>query len=164
MSRDDFGATQLFLSDSRLAAGVLNHLRHQALHRAFGTSREQDNVLTFVLLLGAGDIAYEAARRLSVFRLSVPRSDAAIGAVALRDVALRVAGPAGPPVPGVGSLLALALLGGLAAPGIRWAAHRMHLAEQALRKTEHRVRQERIRRYVAARDRMRASYTSSSPT
>jgi hypothetical protein len=46
-----FGTSQLFLADSRLALAVLNHLRYQALNRAFGVSRDQANVLTVVLLL-----------------------------------------------------------------------------------------------------------------
>ena len=39
-----FGAGQLALADSRLALALLNHLRYQALNKAFGTSREQANV------------------------------------------------------------------------------------------------------------------------
>jgi hypothetical protein len=48
-----FGKSELFLTDARLAIGVLNHLRYQALNRTFGTSREQANVLTAIVLLGA---------------------------------------------------------------------------------------------------------------
>ena len=33
-----FGKSELFLTDARLAIGVLNHLRYQALNRAFGAS------------------------------------------------------------------------------------------------------------------------------
>jgi hypothetical protein len=50
-----FGKSELFLTDARLALGVLNHLRYQALNRAFGTSREQANVLTAIVVLGAAD-------------------------------------------------------------------------------------------------------------
>ena len=45
-----FGTQQLFLTDSRMVFTVLNHLRYQALNRVFGTSREQANALTAVLL------------------------------------------------------------------------------------------------------------------
>ena len=143
-----FGTPQLFLTDSRLLLAVLNHLRYQALNRVFGTSREQANVLTVVLLLGAADSAYEAARRISGMRLRV--SDAGLGAIALREAGLGVAGPSARAVPGFGALVAVALLGGLAAPGLRRTAHRMRAAER-------RVRRERIRRYAAARDRLRAN-------
>ena len=152
-----FGTSQLFLSDSRLALVVLNHLRHQALHRMFGTSRDQANVVTAVLLLGAADGAYETARRVTGMRLHVSGTGVALGASALRGGALGVAGPGAQAIPGFGTLMAVAILGGLAAPGLRRAAHSMHVAEQRLRATEQRVRRERIRRYSAARDRVRAS-------
>jgi hypothetical protein len=146
-----FGTTQLFLSDSRLVLAVLNHLRYQALNRAFGVSREQANVLTFVLLAGVADGAYVAARKVGGVRLRVSPVDAAVGAIALRDAALGVAGPSDREIPRFGTLVAFAMLGGLAAPGIRRIAHGMHVAEQRLRATESRVR------HATARDRMRAS-------
>ena len=143
-----FGTPQLFLTDSRMVFTVLNHLRYQALNRVFGTSREQANALTAVLLLGAADGAYEGARRISGMRLR--GSDAGLGAIALREAALGVAGPGARAVPGFGALVAFALLGGLAAPALRRAAHRMRAAER-------RVRSARIERYAAARDRLRAT-------
>jgi hypothetical protein len=144
-----FGTHQLFLTDSRLVLAVLNHLRYQALNRAFGVSREQANVVTAVLLLGAADGAYEATRRITGVRPPVSRGDAVVGAIALRDAALGIAGPSARAVPGFGALVALGILGGIAAPGLRRATQRMRAAEQ-------RVRRERIRRYTAARDRARA--------
>src|SRR5688572_6820673 len=143
-----FGTPQLFLTDSRMALTVLNHLRYQALNRVFGTSREQANALTFVLLLGAADSAYEAGRRISGMRLR--GSDTGIGAIALREAALGVAGPSARAVPGFGALVAFALLGGLAAPALRRTAQRLRAAER-------RVRRARIERYAAARDRLRAN-------
>jgi len=152
-----FGTPQLFLTDSRLVLTVLNHLRYQALNRVFGTSREQANALTVVLLLGAADSAYEAARRISGLRLHVAGTDAALGAIALRDAALGVAGRTNRAVPGFGTLVAFAVLGRLAAPGLRRAAHKMHGAERRLRAAEERVRRERIKRYVAAEEHQGAS-------
>jgi hypothetical protein len=152
-----FGTSRLFLADTRLALAVLNHLRYQALNRVFGVSRDQANVLTVVALLGAADGTYEGARRISGTRLRVSGADAALGATALRDAALGVAGPSARQVPGFVTLVALAMLGGLAAPGLRRTAQRMRAAEQRLRAAEQRVRRERIGRYVAARDRVRTS-------
>lgn len=139
-----FGTPQLFLTDSRMVFTVLNHLRYQALNRVFGTSREQANVLTFVLLLGAADSAYETARRVGGMRVRM--SDAGFGAIGLREAALGVAGPGARAIPGFGALVAFALLGGLAAPALRRTAHRMRAAER-------RVRRARIERYAAAQDR-----------
>ena len=73
----------------------------------FGTSREQANALTFVLLLGTADGAYEATRRITGLRLRV--SDAGLGAIALREAALGGAGPSARVVPGFGALVAFAL-------------------------------------------------------
>jgi hypothetical protein len=154
-SSASFGTGKLFISDSRLALAVLNQLRYQALSRVFGTSREQANVLTLVLLLGAADGTYEAVRRIP--RLHVSGSNATLGGLALREAALGIAGPSTRQVPGAGTLMALAILGGLAAPSLRRTAQRMRTAEQRLRDAEERVRHERIRRYVAARNRVRAS-------
>ena len=145
---DRFGTPQLFLTDSRMVFTLLNHLRYQALHRVFGTSREQANALTAVLLLGAADSAYETARRITGMHPGV--SDASLGAIAVREAALGVAGPGARAIPGFGALLAFALIGGLAAPGLRRTTQRLRAAER-------RVRRERIRRYAAARDRMRAT-------
>jgi hypothetical protein len=143
-----FGTPQLFLTDSRLAFTVLNHLRYQALNRVFGTSREQANLLTVVLLLGAADRASATARRIRGMRLGV--SNASLGAIALREATLGVAGPSARQIPGFAALVAFALLGGLAAPGLRRTAHRMRAAER-------RVRRARIARYAALRDRGRAN-------
>jgi hypothetical protein len=142
------GTPQLFLTDSRLVLTLLNHLRYQALNRVFGTSRAQANALTVVLLLGAADSAYEGARRIAGMRLRV--SDAGLGTIALREAALGVAGPSARAVPGFGALAAFALLGGIAAPGLRRTAQRMRAAER-------RVRLARIARYAAARDRVRTN-------
>ena len=147
-----FGTQQLFLSDARLAIAVLNHLRYQALNRAFGVSRDQANVLTVVLLLGAADGAYEATRRITGMRPHVSGTDAALGAIALRDASLGIAGPNVRAIPGFGALVAVAIFGGFAAPALRQTAHKVRAAEQRLRAFEARVRRERIRRYAAARE------------
>ncbi len=154
-----FGKSELFLTDSRLVLGVLNHLRYQALNRAFGVSREQANVVTAILLLGAADGAYEAARRIAGFRPDVSRTDAALGAIAVRDASLGLAGPSVRAVPGFAALVAFAIAGGFVAPALRRSVHRLRAAELRLRGFEERIRRERIRRYTDARERVGASAT-----
>jgi hypothetical protein len=153
----EFGTSQLFLSDSRLVFAMLNHLRYQALNRTLGLSREQANVLTVVVLLSAADGAYEATRRITGMRPHVSGTDAAIGAIALREGSLSMAGPSVRAIPGFGALVAFAIFGGFAAPALRRTGQRLRAAEQRLRAAEQRVRSERIRRYTAARDRARPS-------
>jgi hypothetical protein len=142
-----FGTPQLLLTDSRLALTVLNHMRHQALHRVFGTTPEQDNVLTFVLLLGAASSAYETAQRVRGWRPS--RWNAEVGTVLAREAMLGAGGPGARAIPGFAGLVAFAALGGLAIPALRRTAHRLRLAEK-------RVRSARIARYAQLRERARA--------
>jgi len=148
-----FGKSELFLTDARLVLGVLNHVRYQALNRVFGVSREQANVVTAILLLGAADGAYEATRRIVGFRPHVSRTDAALGAIAVRDASLGLAGPSVRAVPGFGTLVAFAIAGGFVAPALRRTGHKVRAAEQRLRAAEERIRSERIKRYVTARER-----------
>jgi hypothetical protein len=138
-----FGAGRLFLADSRMAFLLLNHFRYLALRRFFGVSREQANALTFVLAVGAAGGAYEAGRRVVRAPLRVSGRDVAIGGFALGEAALGLAGPANRSTRGFAALVAFALVGGLAVPGLTRAAHR-------LRATEQRLRSRRIGRYVAA--------------
>src|SRR5215207_10993559 len=140
-----FDNTQLFMGDARIVLGMLNHMRYQALNRAFGVSREQANVLTAVMALGAADAAYESARRVTGLRPGVSRGDAALGLLAVREVALGVAGPSVRQVPGLGALVVLAFFGALAAPRLRRAAQSARAAQQSLRAAEKRLRSERIR-------------------
>ena len=138
---------------------MLNHLRYQALNRTLGLSREQANVLTAVVLLSAADGAYEATRRITGMRPHVSGADTALGAIALREGSLSMAGPSVRAIPGFGALVAFAILGGFAAPALRRTAHKVRAAEQRLRAFESRVRSERISRYTAARERVQASAT-----
>src|SRR5512133_3775250 len=61
VDRIDFGAGRLFVSDTRLALGALNYARYETLRRVFGVSREEANLLTFVLALGGTDAATRRA-------------------------------------------------------------------------------------------------------
>jgi hypothetical protein len=150
-----FGTPQLFLTDSRLALTVVNHLRHQALHRVFGTSPEQDNALTFVLMLGAASSAYETAQRIRGWHPS--RWDAELGTVLAREAVVGIGGPGAQAIPGFAALVTFALVGGVALPRLRRAAHRLRVAE-------HRVRTARIARYAQLREtRETEPYAASAP-
>jgi hypothetical protein len=136
------GTARAFIGDARLAATAANQLRLMALRRVFGASPAEANALTFVLALTAADASLRTARRVS--RLAVPSpADAAIGGFLMRDAALGVAGPAARDFRFVGSLLAAAMLAGVALPGLRRAG-------VSLRDAERRVREQRIRTYAAA--------------
>ncbi len=135
-------ALRVFVADVRLTAAALNELRQMALRRVFGVSRQQADALTFVLALTAADATLRTARRVRY----APRpsgGDAAMGGFLLREAALGIAGPGAREFPFAGALLAGAMLGGIALPELRRAAH-------GLREAERRVRGPRMRAYAAA--------------
>jgi hypothetical protein len=140
----DFDALSLLLADSRLVLTLLNQGRYAVLRRVFGVSREEANLLTFVLALGGIDVAYGTAQRLIHMPIPLSSRDAALGGFVLREGALGVAGPNARTVPFAGALLAAALVGGLAVPGMRRAMLNARAAE-------HRIRLARERRYSEAR-------------
>src|SRR4051794_26242637 len=120
-AESEFGAGRLFLIDSRIAFAVLNQARYFALNRMFGTSREQANVLTAVLAVTAAGAAYESGQRMLRAPLRVSGADMAMGGFALREAALGVVGPGYRNVPGLGALVAFALVGSLGVPRLRRA-------------------------------------------
>jgi hypothetical protein len=150
-SRSEFSTTHLALADARLALGILNYVRYGALEKAFGVSREQANVVTFVLLVLAADGAFVAATKVA--RLRPPHlagSDAAIGALAIREGAFSIAGPNVRKIPALGALIAVAVVGAAGMPALRRTAIAARDAERWLRQVERRVRMARIGRYAAA--------------
>src|SRR4051812_10990687 len=142
-AESEFGAGRLFLADSRIALAVLNHVRYLALNRMFGTSREQANLVTAVLVVTAAGAAYESGQRMLRAPLPVSGADVAMGGLVLREAALGVVGPINRNVRGFGALVAFALVGSVAVPGLRRVARDLRAAEE-------RVRSRRISRYVAA--------------
>jgi hypothetical protein len=126
-----FGAGRAFLADSRLVLAILNEARYQTLNRVFGASREQANLFTVVLALGAANGAHAAGQRA---RAAFPSgADAAMGGFVMREAGLAMAGPGARAVPWVGTLVGLAMLGGLAGPGVRRVVHEIRAAEHNLR-------------------------------
>jgi hypothetical protein len=143
--RSGIGAGQLFLTDSRMALGVANYVRHRSLHRLFGVDREQANLLTFVLVVSAGAPIAAAVAKVVLAPLAVVTGvNVGIGAFALGQVTRGIAGPGVREVPDAAALLTLAAVGGLALPQVRRAA-------RGVRAAEHRVRVHRENMYGAAR-------------
>jgi hypothetical protein len=138
-----FGAGRLFLADSRLLLLILNEARHRGLHRVFGTSREQANLLTFVVALAAADATAAGVRRLVPVGLGLSGANAAMGGIAAREAAFAIGGPGSREVPNFAALVALAMATGTALPALLRA-----IAD--LRAAERRVRLRRIDRYRAA--------------
>ncbi len=133
----DARAARVFLYDAGLVLTLANHARHLVLSRGFGVSRDQANLLTGVLVLGAAEATYATMRR--ALHSPVSARGASTGALALREGALVLGGPAARRVPGYGALVALALAGGVALPLLRRGAHRARTAEQNQRERRKRA-------------------------
>jgi hypothetical protein len=123
-------AGRVFLSDSRLAFAVLNQARYLSLSRVFGVSREQANLLTFVLALGAANLTYDALRRIIRHPWPLSGPDTGIATFLVRETGFGIAGPKAREVQLFGTLIAVSAIGGLGLPGIRRALHGIRVAEQ----------------------------------
>jgi len=120
------------LSDARIGLRVLNWGRYRALTGMFGVSRDQVNLVTFVLALGAANATYDAARRIVRHPWPLSGVDTAIAGSLIRESGFAIAGPRAREMKFFWGLVAVAGVGGVAAPGMRRGLHRLHVAEQRL--------------------------------
>jgi hypothetical protein len=148
-------AQRALASDARLAFTILNELRYPVLRRVFGVSRDQANLLTFVLALMAAHESYDIARKILRIRWPLRGADNAIAGVLLREAGFAIAGPKAREVQLGGALIALAAVGSLTLPGLRRALHNLHVLEQ-------RVGEQRRRIYGAAQRGTREAFTPAS--
>jgi hypothetical protein len=106
-------------SDPRLAYVLLKEARSRTIERTLGVPRDQQFLLTLVLLGMAGRAA--AARSQRAFN-RVPgrpsRNGLLIGSSMLDEAVHMLAGDSTPDAPLVGSMVALALLAALVRPGV----------------------------------------------
>jgi len=115
--REPTGGRELFLIDASAAFALANEARYRTLERVFGIQRTDANLLTAVMALMAANSVYEKVASAKPPRPpSIP--DIAIGVGALRETIYGVAGPASRDTPLGGTLIALAVLGGLVRPPV----------------------------------------------
>jgi hypothetical protein len=127
-------------SDPRLAYLLLKEARCRALERAFGVPRDQQFVLTLVLLGMAGRaVTVRAQRALDSAPGRPSPNGLLIGSSMLDEAAHMLAGDSTPDAPLVGTLVALALLAAVVRPGV----HDIRVAARSLR-----AQLGRIPRYV----------------
>ena len=138
-----FGTVDLALADSRLVFLLCNEAKHQCMHRVFGVSRADENLLAAIIVLSAAGATYEGARRVFRAPLRAIGSEGVAGAFVVREAGIALAGPKVGTAPMFASVTAFALAAGILVPTLRRAAHAARLAE-------HRVREHRIARYLAA--------------
>ena len=126
------GGTTMLLVDLRGTLMLLNEARYRSIEKVFGVPRDQVNVTTAILALLVAEAIHTQAQKVRPSRRPSV-ADFAIGVGGLRESIYGVAGPASRDTPLVGSLIALAVLGGLVRPpvirsfrGIKTSSRRMH--------------------------------------
>jgi hypothetical protein len=129
---EDVTGANLLLSDLRVGYLLLNELRYRSMARVFGLSRSQANLATLVALLTLAEAAGDRAGSYLRAPGAPSALSASVGAAGVRSVLSSVAGAPSSDVPGAGALLAIAVLGGTAAPtvirslrGVRTESHRL---------------------------------------
>jgi len=110
--------TALLLGDAAGAVLLANEARYRTLEW-IGIRREDANMATAIGLLMAANAVYERAHRPKPPKPDTAIADLAIGVGALRETIYGVAGPASRDTPLGGTLIALAVLGGLARPPMK---------------------------------------------
>jgi len=126
------GGTQMLVVDLWGTLMLVNEARYRTIERMFGVPRDQVNVTTIILALVAAEAIHTRAQKLRPPRRPTI-ADVAIGTGALRESIYGVAGPASRDTPLVGTLIAMAVLGGLVRPpvarsvrGVKASSRRMH--------------------------------------
>lgn len=119
-------------TDIRVASLLANDARHQVIARVFGVPPEQQNLLTMVAILALAETAAERLRRMRQGP-PLPSANGSLFATAsVKELLVSIAGSPARDTPSAGTLLALAVVGGAAAPAalrsirvVRGASRRM---------------------------------------
>ena len=126
------GGTKMLLVDLRGGMLLLNEARCRTVERMFGVRRDQVNLTTVIALLLVAEQLHRRAERLKPPRRA-SLADFAIGGGAIRESIYGVAGPASRDTPLAGTLIVIAVLGGLVRPpvvrsfhGMKASSRRMH--------------------------------------
>lgn len=126
------GGGQQLATDAELAFVLINEARYRALNRVFGCTREQSNVITWVLLL---TLAQDLSHGWQIIKSGPPippAVDELFGVVCVREALSSAAGPEVRDTPQLGNLLLAAVVLGSATPVLirsvraaRAASHRV---------------------------------------
>ncbi len=117
----NLGGVKRLRTDLRAGSLLADHARHRALERVFGISRDQANALTVVLMLMAAEGLREQADKALRGPGGPTRADAVIGGALLRELVYDVGGAQSRETPLFGSLVLLAVIGGMTGPTARRA-------------------------------------------
>jgi len=122
---------EMLLVDLGSGLLVLNEARCRMVERMFGVRRDQVNIATVVACLVAAEAAHRRTERFKPSRR--PKlADVAIGAGVVRESIYGVAGPSASDTPLAGTLIVLAVLGGLVRQPLVRSAHGMKASSRRL--------------------------------
>jgi hypothetical protein len=125
------GGTKMLLVDLRGGMLLLNEARCRTVERMFGVPRDQVNLTTVIALLLVAEQLHRRAERLKPARRASV-ADFAIGGGAIRESIYGVAGPASRDTPLAGTLIVIAVLGGLVRPPLVRSFHGMKASSRRL--------------------------------
>src|SRR5436309_4027895 len=120
---------RLLATDVRVAALLLNDARYRAFQRLFAIDRDQVNLVTFIALLVLAQKTEATSHRIRSQRGPTMAEDF-MGFAVVREALRRVAGPSSD-TPLLGTLLAVAVIGGTARSGLRAIHGSGHQADVA---------------------------------
>jgi hypothetical protein len=128
---EEFGGSRLLIADLRTAWLLVDAARHSVLRRMFGVPKEQERLLTLVLLLMAADGAGRNLRRMLAVPAPPSAGDSLLGGAFVSGLIGSMAGTTAQETPTSALLIALALVAGTTGPavaksprGIRSSGHR----------------------------------------
>ena len=119
LKRMNLGGVKRLRADVRAGAVLANEARHRALERAFGISRDQANLLTVILILTALEQLQDQADNVVHGPGGPTRADGVLGAALFRELVYDLGGPDSRETPLFGSLVLLAVIGGMTGPAVR---------------------------------------------
>ncbi len=126
------GGARLLVTDVWLGGMLLNEARHRLLERLFGVPRDQANIVSLVAVLLLAERAQHKLRRLLSAPGTVDPSYALLAAASVREVLSGIAGPPARATPAAGTLLTVAVVGGISRAvavrtinGLRTTAHEL---------------------------------------
>ena len=113
---------RLLLTDIRTGYLLINRARRLAIARLFGVGKDDEYILTLIAVILVAQAAHDQLQKLTKGAISPGGLDATFGFISFRELLCRVAGPASRNAPALGTLLAIAVLGGAVSPAIRKSA------------------------------------------
>ena len=121
--RGEFGGTGLLIADLRTAYILANAARHRVIERLFAVTPDQQTLVTVIVVLMLADAVHDQATRLVGMRRAPSLGEGLLGAASTREVLCSLAGVSSRETPALGTLLAIAVVGGTTAPVLVKSIH-----------------------------------------